>query len=78
MSKTGNLEDFGCHDGNFTIVTPHMIQFWNPWDHVSTKEVLSGILVFIRMTRKVNNVKKLGIWSILGVLMGFFLLQPHI
>ena len=76
--KTGYLEDFGCLDGYFTIVTPHMILFWNPWDHGSTQEVLSGILVFIRMIRKVKNVIKLGIWRILGVLMGILLLQPHI
>ena len=30
--KAGYLENFGCLDGNFTIATPHMILFWNPWD----------------------------------------------
>jgi len=67
--KTGYLEDFGCLDGNFTIATPHMILFWNPWDHGSTQEVFSGILVTIRIIRKVNNIQKLGIWRILAVLM---------
>ena len=71
MSITGYLEHCGCCDGTFTIVTPHMILFSNPWDHGSTQEVFSGILVIIRMIMNVKNVKKLGIWRIVGVLMEF-------
>ena len=41
IKTTGNLEDFGCLGGNFTIVTPHMILFWNPWDHGCTHKVFS-------------------------------------
>ena len=36
--KHGVLEDFGCLDGYFVIVPPHMIPFWNSWDNVSTLE----------------------------------------
>ena len=36
--KHGVLEDFGCPDGYFVIVSPHMIHFWYPWDIVSTLE----------------------------------------
>ena len=68
--KTGVLEDFGCLDGGFDIVTPHMIPFWNPWDHGSTQEQFLGYLVTIRMIRNVKNVQKLGFQRILGVLMG--------
>ena len=34
--KKGVLEDFGCLDGGFVIVTLQLIPFWNPWDHKST------------------------------------------
>ena len=68
--KTGVLEDFGCLDGDFVIVPPHIIPFWKPWDHGSGQEVFPRILVTIRMIRKVKNVQKVRIWRILGILMG--------
>ena len=37
--KTDNLEDMGYIDEDFFIITPHMIYFWNPWDHGSAQEV---------------------------------------
>ena len=32
MSKTRGLEDLGNLDGDFVIVSPHIIYFRNPWD----------------------------------------------
>ena len=37
--NTWGLEDLGHLDKDFVIVTPHMIPFWNPWDHRSAQEV---------------------------------------
>ena len=37
--NTWDLEDLGHLDKDFVIVTPHMIPFWNPWDHGSAQEV---------------------------------------
>ena len=68
--KTGVLEDFGCLDWVFVIVTILVIPFWNPWDQGSTLEVIPGFLVTIRMIRNVKNVQKVGFWRILGILMG--------
>ena len=48
--QTGDLEDLGHLDGNFVIVTTHMITFWNSWDHGSVQEVFLAFLV-IRMTK---------------------------
>ena len=76
--KTVVLEDFGCLDGDLFPVPSHMIPFWNPWDHGSTQEVFPGFLDTIRMIRDIQNVLKLGFWRILGVLMGFMILKPHI
>ena len=76
--KTGNLEDLGHLDKDFVIVTPHMIPFWNPWNHGSYQLVFQGFLVIIRMIRKVQNFQIHGIWRIWGILTRILLLQPHI
>ena len=52
--------------------------FWKPWVHGHAQEVFPGFLVTIRMIRKLQNVQKLGIWRIWGILMVIFTLQPHI
>ena len=57
--KTGDLEDLGHLYGNFVLVTPHKIPFWNPWHHGSTQKVFPAFLV-IRMIKKVQNVQKIG------------------
>ena len=64
VQNTGVLEDFRHLDGDFVIVPPHMLPFWNPWHHGSTLEVIPGFLATIRMIR---NVPKLGFWRIKGV-----------
>ena len=69
--KHGVLEDFGCLDVYFVIVSPHMIPFWNPWDIVSILEGCTGFFVTIMKIRKVKNVEHMGLWRILS----FF---PHI
>ena len=58
--KTGVLKDFGYLDGGFDIVTPHVIPFWNPWDHGSKRELFTRFFVTIRINRKVKNVQKFG------------------
>ena len=75
IPKHGVLEDFGCLDGAFVIVTPHMIPFWNPWGVASTLEGCRGLLVTIR---KVKNVQNMGFQRILAVLMCISSLYPHI
>jgi len=54
------LEDFGCLDGYFVILPPHMIPFWNPWDVVSILEGCTGFLVTITKISKVKNVQHTG------------------
>ena len=68
--KNGNLENFRCFGGDVVTVTPHMIPFWNPQDHGSSKEVYLELLVTIRMMRKHKNVLHVVIQRILCVLMG--------
>ena len=78
VQKTGDLEDLGHFDGDFVIVTPHMIPFWNPWNHGSYQLVFQGFLVIIRMIRKVQNFQILGIWRIWGHLdKDFVIVNPH-
>ena len=76
--NTWDLEDLGHLDKDFVIVTPHMIPFWNPWNHGSYQLVFQGFLVIIRMIRKVQNFQIHGIWRIWGILTRILLLQPHI
>ena len=42
VQKTEDFEDFRHINGDFVIVIPHMIPFWNPWDHGSAQEVFLG------------------------------------
>ena len=39
--------DFGCLDGGWNILIPHVIPFWNPWDHGSTLELFSRFFVWM-------------------------------
>ena len=67
---SGDLGDFGCLDQYFVTVIAHMIPFCNPQNHYITQEVYSGLLITIRMIRKVKNVLQVVICGVLGVLMG--------
>ena len=67
---SGDLGDFGCLDWYFVTVIARMIPFCNPQDYASTWEVYSGLLITIRMIRKVKHVLQGVILGILGVLMG--------
>ena len=58
--KTGVLKDFGYLDGGFDIVTPHVIPFWNPWDHGSKLELFTRFLSPSELTGRSRMYKNLG------------------
>ena len=62
--------EFRCLGGFLVILPPHMMLFGSSWDFGSTIGGFSGILAPILISRKVNNVQKLGFWSISGAPLG--------
>ena len=77
--KTDYLEDLGHLDGDFfTIVTPHMIPFWNPWGPWECSGSVSKIFGHYQDDQEGPKCPKTGDLEDLGHLDGnFVIVTPH-
>ena len=54
------LVEIGFLDGVFAILISHMIPFWNPQDQGNVLGAYLGIMLTIRMIKKLKNVIYVG------------------